>query len=232
MLAAPDQRGQGRAETPEVAHLIADRLAAVERHAVSVRAWNPQMVPDLLQTVQYAAAVIQLSMPALPVQEAQRRAVQRARRVQAFHQRWAQHASDIGFAWFIVGESALRRPLTRPCIHAGQLRRLLDLAELPKVQLQVLPDEVPALGRLGHFGVYGLQPSARAPEPGELPGTRVCYLETPVGSWYTTRREDVARLYSEFSDMISVAYDFADSRGYLEEELARWTVAPATEQRS
>lgn len=228
LLRARDQRGQGRAETPETGPATADRLAAMEAHAVSVRAWNPQVVPGLLQTVQYAAGAIKTGLPGLPLEEVERRAVQRARRVQAFYERWAQHVETVGFAWFIIGESAIRRPLISPYAHAGQLHRLLALSEFPRVRIQVLPDGVPTSGRAGQFTVYGLEPGGSAPVPGgELPGTRVGYLETPVGAWYTTRVQDTARLYSGFSDMVGAAYDPAESRECIREELECW--APMAE---
>lgn len=226
LLRAPDQRGQGRAETPETGQVTADRLAAMEGHAVSVRTWNPQIVPGLLQTIQYAAGAIKMGLPGLPVEEVERRAVQRARRVQAFYERWARHVDTVGFAWFIIGESAVRQPLINPHAHAGQLRRLLALADFPKVQIQVLPDSVPTPGRAGQFAVYGLEAGCPAPVPGPgLPGTRVGYLETPVGAWYTTRTEDTARLYSGFLEMIGAAYGPAETREFIREELECWEPA-------
>lgn len=223
-LRAPDQRGQGRAETLETGQVTADRLRAMEAYAVSVRAWNPQVVPGLCQTLQYAAAAIRMALPGLPTDEVELRAVQRARRVQAFYERWAAHVDTVGYAWFIIGESAICRPLTDSRAHAGQLRRLLALSEFPRVQLQVLPDDVPTPGRAGQFTVYGLEVGATAPMPGAgLPGTRVGYLETPVGAWYTTRTEDTARLYSGFSEMIGAAHGPAETHEFIREAL-EWTL--------
>jgi hypothetical protein len=221
-LRSPDQRGQGRADTPETGQVTADRLAEMEQCAVSIRSWNPLVIPGLLQTLPYAAAAIRTALPALPVEEVQRRAYQRGRRIRAFVERWTSHRG-LGHAWFIIGQSAIRQPLINPRAHAGQLLQVMEMSKLPQVLVQVLPDEVPTPGRSGQFTVYNLEKKTPAPTPGaQLPGTRVGYIETPVGAWYTTRTDDVARLYSGFSDMIGAAWSRDRSREYIKEEMKCW----------
>jgi hypothetical protein len=117
-LRAPDQRNQGRAHTPETGEITAEALAAIEAHAVTVRAWNPQIIPGLLQTTRYAVGAIASARPAFPAHDVQRYAHQRAARVDGFLARW-QGSATVGEAVFVIAEQALRLPLVHPHPHHG-----------------------------------------------------------------------------------------------------------------
>lgn len=231
-LRAADQRNQGRAETPEAAEtgvVTAERLEAIEAVARSVRHWNPSIIPGPLQTTRYAAAAIKMGLPALPNEEVQLRAHQRAARIDAFLKRWSD-TPGIGHAWFMLGEQAITQPIAHRHAHMQQLRHLVNLANSqPRIVIQVISESVPTPGRLGQFSVYELEGrDGRS-------GPRVCYLETPVGGWYSTRPGDIARLYGGFGDMVEAALPPADSAEYIEEVLDCWenseepsTSSPAT----
>jgi hypothetical protein len=152
--------------------------------------------------------------PALPPAEIQHRAHQRAARVDQFLSRWQQPA--VGEAVFVVGEQAIRLPLVHRHAHRAQLRQLLNLSALPKIRLHVMPHDRPTPGRLGQMSLYSLE---RA-EPGHGKGVRVGYLETPVGGWYSTRSEDVARLHTSFAELADAALNPADTQALLKEALA------------
>lgn len=213
LLRAADQRHQGRAHTPETGEVTAERLAAVEAHAVTIRAWNPSLIPGLLQTTRYAAAAVVTTAPALPAGEVQRRAHQRAARVDAFLTRYQNPGRE---AVFVIGEQSIRQPLTHAEAHRVQLRQIANLADLPNVHVRVMPSGTPSPGRVGQCTLYALEP----PSPGLERGQRVGYLETPVGGWYTLRSADIALLRSAFDDMLKVALGADDSRSLILEELA------------
>lgn len=211
LLRASDQRHQGRTVTPEVGEVTAERLAAIEAFAVSVRVWHPTLIPGLLQTTRYATAAIATARPAFPSTDTQRYAHQRAARVDQFMVRWQQPAVDE--AVFVVAEQALRFPLVHPAAHRAQLRQLLSLAEHPKIRLHVVPHD--RLGRAGHASLYALEPVT----PGRGRGVRVGYTETPLGGWYSTRPEDVARLHTSFAEIIEQALSPDDTRTLILEAL-------------
>lgn len=214
LLRAPDQRHQGRAHTPEVGEVTAERLAAVEAFAVAVRAWNPSLIPGLLQTTRYAVAAIATARPSLPPAEVQRYAHQRAARVDQFMTRWQQPAVDE--AVFVLAEQAVNRPLVHRHAHRAQLRQLLSLSALPNIRLHVMPAATPVPGRAGQMSLYALEPA----QPGHGKGARVGYLESPIGGWYSTRSEDVARLHTAFEDLTKAALDTTDTRTLITEALA------------
>jgi Domain of unknown function (DUF5753) len=210
-LRAVDQRNQGRAATPETGEITAERLAAVEAHAVSVRVWNPNLIPGLCQTARYASAAVVTTAPAIPATEVQRRAHQRAARVDAFLTR-LQHPERQ--AVFIVGEQAIRYPLTHANAHHAQLRQVLSLAELPNVDVRVMPAGTPSAGRPGQCSLYALEPQG-----GREHGARLGYMETPVGGWYTLRSADIALLRDSFDGMLETALDADDTRSLIQEAL-------------
>jgi hypothetical protein len=213
LLRASDQRHQGRTVTPEVGEVTAERLAAIEAFAVSVRVWNPSVLPGLLQTTRYAVGAITSARPALPSVEVQRYAHHRAARVDQFLARWQGTAATE--AVFVVGEQAITPPLVRRPAHRAQVQQLLNLGEHPKIHVRVMPAGRPAPGRPGQMSLYALEPAG--PDHGK--GVRVGYLETPVGGWYTTRSEDVARLHTAFADLVDAALSTDDTRTFLMEAL-------------
>jgi hypothetical protein len=211
-LRAPFQGRQGRAHTPETGEITAESLAAVEAHAVTVRAWNPHLIPGLLQTTRYAAGAITSARPSLPPEDVQRYAHHRAARVDQFLTRCGTPGTEAVFA---VAEQALRHPLAHQHAHRAQLQQLLNIADLPGVRVHVVPSGRPVPGRPGQLTLYGL-----APAPGDERGARLGYLETPVGAWYTLRFADVARLHTVFAGIIDVAVDADQSRSLISEALA------------
>ncbi|MDX2708076.1 DUF5753 domain-containing protein [Streptomyces sp. PA03-6a] len=216
-LHADDQSGQGRAATPETGPITAERLTAVEACAVSVRAWNASIIPGPLQLTRYAAAAIRTRVPTLMHDEVMRRAYARAARVDSFLQRWAS-VDQVGQAQFIVGEAALRQPLANAQAHVAQLQHLVNLAgSNPRIDIRVMPEGRPTPGRSGQFALYGLRGAKLS---------RLGYLESIVGGWYSTRTADVARLHSAFDTMTEAALSPDDSRAFLTEVATAWGRAP------
>jgi hypothetical protein len=211
-LCAPDQRQQGRAHTPETGEINAERLAAVEAHAVSVRAWNPTLIPGLLQTTRYAVGAITSARPALPAEGVQRYAHHRAARVDQFLARWSGQPDT---ACFVIGEQAIRQPVAHQQAHRVQLRQLLTLMDLSNVDIKVVPASQPVPGRAAQMSLYGLEP-----DPGSERGVRLGWLETPIAAWYTTRSADVARIHTVFAEIIEVALSADDTRSLISEALA------------
>lgn len=210
LLRAPDQSRQGRAHTPETGEVTAERLTAIEAHAVTVRAWNPAVIPGLLQTTRYAIGAISAARPSLPSVEVQRYAHHRAARVDQFLARWGNQPET---ARFVIGEQAIRQPLAHRQAHHAQLRQLLNLMDLPNIDIRVVPASQPAPARAGQMSLYGLAPDAG------VRGVRLGWLETPVGAWYTTRSADVARIHTVFADIIEVALNADDTRSLISEAL-------------
>jgi hypothetical protein len=100
------------------------------------RMYQPSIVPGILQTRDYAAAlathVLRAGKPEL--NDAVDARIARASRLTD---------PDPLLAHAVISESALRLQIGDPHVMAGQYQRLRDLAELPNVTIQILPHTQP-----------------------------------------------------------------------------------------
>jgi transcriptional regulator with XRE-family HTH domain len=149
----------------------------LEAAAALIRTYEVQFVPGLLQTEDYARAVIAYGNPAASAEEIERRVGLRVQRQQLLTRSGAPQY------WVVVDEAALRRRMGDPEVMAAQLEHLIKAAELPSVTLQVLPFEAGA-----HAAEAGAFTILRFPEP-DLPD--VVYIEQLTGALYLDKREDV-----------------------------------------
>lgn len=149
----------------------------LEEAASLIRAYEVQFVPGLLQTEDYARAVIQRGQPEADPEEVERRVKLRLDRQQLL-------AKESGpRLWAVVDEAALRRPIGGAEVMRGQLTRLIDAAKAPNITLQVA-----AFASGGHAAEAGAFAIMRFPED-DLPD--VVYLEHLTSALYLDKREDV-----------------------------------------
>ncbi|WP_225102689.1 DUF5753 domain-containing protein [Streptomyces sp. CoH27] len=199
-LRAPDQRSCGRM-AGGMGATATDRLAKLDAASEAIRAWSPLLIPGLLQTPPYALAAIRSRTPSLPDEEAGARLKVRHRRSTAFLRKMRRPDGDEQ-AWIVMGEAALLQSVTTPPFHANQLQHLLDIVDHhPRICLRVLPDDVSTAGNMEPFTVHALRS-----------GPRVGHLETIVGGFYTTRSEDITRLYSAFGLLSRSAMEPTETR--------------------
>ena len=104
-----------------------------EDKAASLRDWSPSIVTGLLQTEDYAHALISVQ-PQITQEIAGARLANRLER-----QKRVMHRDNPPSGWFIVDELSLYRQVGSPQSMAAQLRRLLEVAARPKFTVQVLP---------------------------------------------------------------------------------------------
>lgn len=104
-----------------------------EGKAATLRVWQPGILDGLLQTEDYARALIQ-RVPGTTPQLAAGRLAARMER-----QRRVLLREDPPRALFIVDELSLYRRVGSAEIMAGQLAHLTEVAALPHVTLQVMP---------------------------------------------------------------------------------------------
>jgi transcriptional regulator with XRE-family HTH domain len=147
----------------------------MEEAATSIRIYEPQFIPGLLQTHEYAAAV--LAVGDIPVSEAERHVILRKERQRRFTEGRLK-------LWAIIEETALRRPIGSVEILRDQLRYLLSLSSRQNLTLQITP-----LGMGGHAAPSGFS-ILRFSEP-DLPD--VAYLEHLTSALYFDKKSDVDR---------------------------------------
>jgi transcriptional regulator with XRE-family HTH domain len=101
-----------------------------ERSASVITEWAPTVVPGLLQTSDYARAII--GSGGVPPSEVETRVLVRMGRRDII-----MRSDPVAFD-AIIGEQALREPIASAKILAGQLRHLLEVSTTPTVTIRVV----------------------------------------------------------------------------------------------
>ncbi|MDH6144593.1 MULTISPECIES: helix-turn-helix domain-containing protein [Kitasatospora] len=151
---------------------------AFEEAAGCVASYEVQFVPGLLQTEEYARAVIRLGSQSAPESEIERRVEVRMRRQRLLA---GEQAPQLAM---VIDEAALRRPCGGPEVMRGQLLHLLELAERPGIELQVMP--LGSAGLRAESGTFSLL-GFREPDLAD-----VVYLEQFTTALYVDRPREVA----------------------------------------
>ncbi|MCO5996223.1 helix-turn-helix domain-containing protein [Actinoallomurus sp. WRP9H-5] len=150
----------------------------LEQAASVIRTYEVQFVPGLLQTPEYARAVVRLAHREQPEAVIDRRVALRMKR-----QRLLLHRPNPPKLWAVIDEAALRRPIGGADTMRAQLRHLLEVAELPNVTVEVMP-----FSAGGHAAAGGPITLLRFPED-DIPD--VVYLEQLTNAVYATKTTDV-----------------------------------------
>lgn len=173
----------------------------LEAAASLIRTFDLQFVHGLLQTEAYARAVTRLGYPNAHRFEIDRRVDLRLRRQKRFAD------GRLPRVWSVIDEGALRRPLDGAAMMRGQLQRLIELAELREVTIQVMP-----FARGAHAAVGGGFTLMRFAEP-DVPD--IVYLEHLTGAQCLDKRADIDRYAEAMNRLNVVALPPEETRGFL-----------------
>jgi transcriptional regulator with XRE-family HTH domain len=163
----------------------------LEAAATSIDVYMSLIVPALLQTADYARAVIGAVRPDLPAAEIDRRVELRLHR-QALLDQERPPALRV-----LLDDTVLRRPVGGPAVMAAQRRRLLEDADRPAVTLRVLLAEAGAhAGMDGPFTIFGFPAAAERD---------VVALDSAADALYLENPEDLRRYRRVFELLLPVA---------------------------
>jgi transcriptional regulator with XRE-family HTH domain len=149
----------------------------LESAAATIRAYEAQYVPGLLQTHDYARAVVMISHGTAAPDEVDRRVALR------MHRHDLLTRGDAPQLWAVVDEAVLRRHIGGPPVMRGQIAALIEATKLPNVRLQIL-----TFTAGGHAALGGAFSLLRFPDQ-DLPD--VVYVEQLTGALYLDKRDDV-----------------------------------------
>ncbi|MEV5552617.1 helix-turn-helix transcriptional regulator [Nonomuraea wenchangensis] len=172
----------------------------LEGAASSIRTYENQFVPGLLQTAGYARAVIELAHEKATRAELDRRVALRTTR---------QRRLESGLTlWAVIDEAVVRRTLGGPDTMRAQIAHLLDVTAERNITVQVMPFD-----RGGHAAAGGPFSILRFPER-ELPD--VVYMEQLTSALYLDKPADSDH-YMEVMDRLSVQAETPkETRRFLE----------------
>jgi transcriptional regulator with XRE-family HTH domain len=163
----------------------------LEQAARVIRTYEVQYIPGLLQTGDYARAVIGLGHEGAAPEQIDRRVDLRMKRQQALCR------TDPPHIWAVIDEGALHRALGGAATMRAQIRHLIDVSEQPHVTLQVL-----AFSVVDHAAVSGPFTILRLPEP-TLPD--VVYLEQLTSAVYPDKVDDINRYWHVMNRLVTEA---------------------------
>jgi hypothetical protein len=149
----------------------------LEMAASVIRTFELQFVHGLFQTEDYARAVTMLGHTSASAEEIDRRVSLRLKRQDLLN------GPTPPQVWSVIDEGALRRPVGGAAVMRAQLERLLEVAKLRHVTVQVVP-----FSRGGHAAAGGSFTVLRFSEP-EVPD--VVYIEQLTSALYLDKRDDV-----------------------------------------
>jgi hypothetical protein len=171
----------------------AGNFVGLEAEASAMRAWEPILLPGLLQTEGYMRALLRTGRPFDPPTSIDRRVALRLKRQDRLR------AANPLLLSAIVDESAVRRVIGGPETTRDQLSHLIEMTQLPNVTVQILPfdaGEHPFLGG----------PAALL-EFRETTHLDVVYLEGLAGDYYEEQPSEVARYREQFERLGEMALD-------------------------
>ena len=171
----------------------------MESAASEIMAYEAQLVPDLLQTDDYARAIAAAEPANLTDQREDAVAAKAVRRQVVLD---GGSPARLGV---ILGEGALHQAVGGPDVLGGQITHLIKLAgDYPAVTIQVLPFSAGAHAAAGSGSLAIL----RFPD---APSLGVVYLEALSGGVYLEDQADVARYVRAFALLRAAALSPAES---------------------
>ncbi|MGH3158409.1 MAG: helix-turn-helix domain-containing protein [Streptosporangiaceae bacterium] len=172
-----------------------------ETKAVKIQYWDMRSLPGLLQTADYARALMRAGRPDDPDDVIERAVEARMQRQEIFSR---EHPPS---AWFIIDESVLRRVFGSKRIMAAQISKLHEVSAQPGIVIQIMPiAAADCSGMDGPMTVYDIPDS---PQVGYTEGCKVGRIIEAHG--------DVAMLVTKFDHLRAVALPPRESSCLLAE---------------
>ncbi|HEX6520844.1 MAG TPA: helix-turn-helix transcriptional regulator [Streptosporangiaceae bacterium] len=167
----------------------------LEAAALAISDFQSSVVPGMLQTADYARAGHEAAMPRFGPAEIERQIEAKLTRQQLLAK------EDPPSFDAVLDEAVLHRMTGGPRVMRAQLDRLVDVAQLSHVTVQVVPFAVGAHPALeSNFNIL------------ELPATSgVVFVEGLVGSMYLERPEDLERYRRIFDRLRNIALSPEDT---------------------
>lgn len=182
------------------------KLIGLQEAASTIRTYEVQLVPGLLQTAAYAEAVMRLGYPLAPQEEIDDRVELRMTRQNVLARTDAPHL------WAVLDEAVLHRPIGGEQVMREQVRHLVEMAQLDHVTVQIAPFSRPGCVAAG-FPITHLRFDLPA-----LPD--IVYLEQLRDAEYLDRLEETEHYRSVLDGLTQTCLSPQESLDLLELSLS------------
>jgi transcriptional regulator with XRE-family HTH domain len=180
---------------------------SIEREALSLRTWELVLVPGLLQTPDYARAILRGALSDATDEDIEQQVDARMGRQQILARQ------DPPMLWAIMDEAALRRPIGSARTMRAQLTHLLEAAQKPKIKVLTVPASTGA-----HVGVLGPFVIAEFRDTPDI-----AYLDTAAGGQIADHPEIVKACGQVFDTLRAEALPPRASLELIAEVRDIWT---------
>ncbi|MGW4680422.1 helix-turn-helix domain-containing protein [Micromonospora taraxaci] len=155
----------------------------LEAAATRIRHYEANLIPGLLQTVEYMTEVIATDHPQMAEAQRQAKVDVRLRR-QRLLARAVPRAPRLDV---ILNESVLRRPLRDRAAMVRQLESLVVSSRQPTIGIRVLPFDIGLVrwAQAGTFTMLDFPSEVRQPEPTTI------YMDGPCGAVYLDKTHEI-----------------------------------------
>jgi len=167
--------------------VLTSAYVGLEAAAAELRSFEPLVIPGLLQTEEYARAMVLAGWPDMSTEEVEQRIRVRMKRQSLLFQDDPLQLS------IILDEAALRRPVGGIDAMRRQLDKLVNAAGLPHVTLQVLPLSAGAHGGMdGAFTILLFEEQANQ---------NLVFAANGAGGLFLEKDEEIERYASIFAGL-------------------------------
>lgn len=173
----------------------------LEAEAASVLVFEPLTIPGLLQTPEYASAVVRGGASKLSEEQVQARIDLRMRRQQTLYEDPPLEVIAV------LDESVLQRQVGGIEVMRAQFEHLRKVAKLSNVTVQVVPFDAGA-----HAGMSGSFNILQFPEPGDLDAV---FVDLVAGEMFIEEPAEVKRYHAAFLNLVGAAASSAHTLDML-----------------
>ena len=179
--------------------VLDDPYVEFEASAEKIHCYELSVIPGLLQTPAYAAALYRGWLVRDPAE------IEQLVRLRMERQAILAH-DDPPYFWTVIDEAALLRPFGTPDDRREQLQRLIATERMRHVTVQVLPMNAgPHLGMAGPFSILDF--------PEDHPS--IVYIQAEPNSLYLEERREIQRYSVVFQHLSAMALSPDESIAYL-----------------
>ncbi|MEK8146459.1 DUF5753 domain-containing protein [Streptomyces sp. M10(2022)] len=184
-------------------------LVGLEEAAASIRTYEGHYIPGLLQTADYAYAVVRSGHALEPEETTRRRVELRLKRQHLLHRR------DSPRLWVLLDEAVLMRPTGGRRVMREQLAHVLEMTELPHVIVQVAPFDVTAHTSPGNGITYLRFAMSGLPD--------IAYIEHLTNAMSVNKQESTDEYRWILDSLSAQSPSPVESRRLLEQAIERYS---------
>lgn len=182
---------------------------SLEDSAETIRNYQPELVPGLLQTRAYAEQVMRVPANYIDEEEIQRRVSVRMERQSLLTRPRAPHLA------VVLNEAVLHRPVGGRNLMAEQLAHLAKASEQSNVSVRIVPYSAGVHGGMSAAGGFAMLEFPDDPVTGQPLEPPLAYVDSLTGAMYLTKPDEVRAYQLAWEDLDRHALDQAASRAAI-----------------